>query len=150
MKKENLHLYTVMHLQKDHIDEVCADIKSQIQNGVATCPIFMFKLAPEGTPPVDRAKIFCDIYREYKTRLDKMGIKNGILVQCSIGHDYIIPEMLSLVIPAGLMGIIAVLILSVISARFVTFKYSKRFSSSSLPSLVSITSSSITMDLRFL
>ena len=93
MKKENLHLYTVMHLQKDHIDEVCADIKSQIQNGVATCPIFMFKLAPEGTPPVDRAKIFCDIYREYKTRLDKMGIKNGILVQCSIGHDYVIPEM---------------------------------------------------------
>ena len=54
MKK--LDLYTIMPLDTEHIDEICADIKEQVESGVATCVLFNMKLVPEGIPVVDKAR----------------------------------------------------------------------------------------------
>ena len=44
------HLYSIMPLDLDHVEELCADIKQQYEQGVATCVLFYCKLVPEGKP----------------------------------------------------------------------------------------------------
>ena len=90
MKK--LDLYTIMPLDTEHIDEICADICEQVKTGVSTCALFMMKLVPEGNPVFDKATEFCEKYKLFKEKLDKMGIKNGVLVQATIGHGWILSE----------------------------------------------------------
>lgn len=83
-----LDLYTIMALDTEHIDQICEDIKMQVENGIATCALFNMKLVPEGNPVVDKARNFCEKYKLFKEKLDRMGIKNGALVQASIGHGW--------------------------------------------------------------
>lgn len=64
----------------------CADIKNQHENNIASTPLFLTKLVPEGNPPADKAKMYCKKYMVFKEKLDKMNIKSGILVQRSMGH----------------------------------------------------------------
>ena len=45
-------VYTVMPLLLNHITEICDDIKKQIDEGIAECPLFIMKLDPHGNPPV--------------------------------------------------------------------------------------------------
>lgn len=88
-----LDLYSIMHLDKEHIDEICEDIKSQYQNGITTCALFCMTLVPEGNPVVNKAAEMCSVYDLYRKRLSPLGIPNGVLVQASIGHGWVLSEM---------------------------------------------------------
>lgn len=77
---------SVMPLDADRIDELCDDIVAQQRDGVSTHAMFMMTLAPEGTPPVNKAEYFCKIYDEFRIRLDKRGAKYGVLAQSTMGH----------------------------------------------------------------
>ncbi len=91
--KGKLHLYSIMALDEEHIDEICEDIKLQYEDGVASCPLFSCTLVPEGNPPKDKATELCNIYDKFKEKLDAMGIPSGILVQATIGHGWVLSEM---------------------------------------------------------
>ncbi len=90
-----LHNYSIMPLNVDYIDEICEDIKFQYENGVSSCPLFSMTLTPEDNPPVDKAKIFCEQYKLFKDKLDKMKVPSGVLVQATIGHGWVLGKMFS-------------------------------------------------------
>ncbi len=92
MLKRNLHLYSIMALATDHVDEICEDIRYQYENGITNCVLFRMTLVPEGTPPVDKAKALCERFDKFKVKLDAMGVPCGILVQATIGHGYVLSE----------------------------------------------------------
>lgn len=92
MKRDNLYLYSIMPLDTDHLDEICEDIRSQYENGVATCALFSMTLVPEGNPPVDKVGQLCAKYDLFRAKLKSMGIGCGVLVQASIGHGWILGE----------------------------------------------------------
>ena len=46
-----------MPLFVDHVDEICADIKRQIETGVSSMPLFSMTLVPVGTPVCDKAGV---------------------------------------------------------------------------------------------
>jgi len=88
-----MQLFTIMSLDLEHIDEICQDIKEQIETGVATMALFLFKLVPDGNPFIDKAAITCKNYDIFRDRLKEMGIECGVLVQCTIGHGYKLNQM---------------------------------------------------------
>ncbi len=77
---------SIMPLDGDHIEELCADAIEQQKNGVSTHAMFMMKFAPEGTPPVDKAAQYCELYDEFRARLERQNAKCGVLVQSTFGH----------------------------------------------------------------
>ncbi len=87
------HLYTIMPLDTEHVDEICEDIRWQYENGVADCALFMIKLVPEGDPVIDKAAIECEKYARFRDKLESMGLDCGVLVQCTIGHGYALNQM---------------------------------------------------------
>ena len=88
-----MHNYSIMPLDTDHLEEICEDIRTQYENGTATCALFMMTLVPEGNPPVDKVGILCEKYDLFRDRLAEMGLGSGILVQASIGHGWVLSEM---------------------------------------------------------
>jgi len=84
------HLYSIMNLDVTHIDEICEDIAYQYKNGVTNYALFKMTLVPEGTPPANKAEIYSDKYALFKEKLDKMGIPNGVLVQATMGHGWVL------------------------------------------------------------
>ncbi|MBE6584041.1 MAG: hypothetical protein E7649_03535 [Ruminococcaceae bacterium] len=78
--------YSIMSLDEGHIDEFCADIEYQIKNNIATAPLFSMTLTPEGDPVIDKAAMYCEVYKKYKAKLDEKGLPSGVLIQASIGH----------------------------------------------------------------
>ena len=88
-----MYNYSIMPLDTDHIDEICEDIREQYEKGIATCALFKMTLVPEGNPPVDKAKIFCEKYDLFSKRLSEMGLSCGILVQATIGHGWVLSEL---------------------------------------------------------
>lgn len=93
MDKNKLLTYSIMALDMEHFDEVCEDIKNQYNTGVSTCALFKMTLVPEGKIPVNKAEMFCEKYIKFKEALDKQGIPNGVLVQATIGHGWVLGEM---------------------------------------------------------
>ncbi len=89
---KELSSFSVTPLLTSHVDEICADIKRQIETGVSTMPIFSMTLVPVGTPVFDKAGAFVAKYAEFKRRLDRWGIPSGILVQATIGHGAKLPS----------------------------------------------------------
>jgi len=87
-KQIGQHHYSIMPLFADHVEELCQDIKQQIEQGITTLPLFCMTLVPEGNPPVDKVSELCRIYDMYRDRLAQMGLECGILVQASVGHGY--------------------------------------------------------------
>lgn len=83
-----MHNYTIMAMDEKHIDEICNDIQRQYAEGIADLALFMLKLVPEGDPVLPKAEILCEKYDLFRDRLASMGLKCGILVQCTIGHGY--------------------------------------------------------------
>ena len=83
MKLENL---SIMRLDAKHVDEICEDVIRQQKEGVSTIAMFMMYFAPEGTPAVPRAEIQCKVLDLYKEKLDKAGVRYGVLVQSTMGH----------------------------------------------------------------
>ena len=55
------HLYSIMRLDLDRVDEICADIQQQYEQSVATCALFYCKLVPEGKPLINKAEIFGEV-----------------------------------------------------------------------------------------
>ena len=88
-----MELFSIMSHDTDHIDEICEDIRHQYETGVTTMPLFWMTLVPEGNPPIKKAEMKCEQYKYFKEKLDKNGVPNGILVQASIGHGYLLDEM---------------------------------------------------------
>ena len=80
--------FTIMRLDEERMEEYCEDIVSQVKNGVATMPLFMMTLVPEGNPAIDKAGMLCRVYEKYKAKLDRMGVASGVLIQASIGHGW--------------------------------------------------------------
>lgn len=93
MKRTKLHSYTIMNLDIEHLEEICNDIKEQIENGVALCPLFSMTLVPEGNPVTNKVSIYCKKYKLFKSRLDEMGLPSGVLVQASVGHGWLLGDM---------------------------------------------------------
>ena len=88
MVSEQLHLYSIVSLNTDHLEEICQDIRFQYENGITTCPLFSMTLSPEGDPVTDKAAILAEKYRLFRCRLNELRVPSGILVQSSIGHGY--------------------------------------------------------------
>ena len=84
--------YSIMRLDEDHVEEYCLDICDQLARGIATMPLFLMTLTPEGDPVLDKAAHLSRIYRRYKARLDALGIPSGVLIQASIGHGWTLNE----------------------------------------------------------
>lgn len=80
--------FSIMPLDELHIDEICEDIKNQYEMGTATMALFCIRLVPEGDPLIPKAEQQCEVYAKFKAKLDAMGLKSGILVQCTLGHGY--------------------------------------------------------------
>ena len=80
--------YSIMRLDKDHVEEYCQDIKYQIESGISTMPLFAMTLTPEGDPAINKAALLCETYKKYKDRLDSLGLPSGVLIQASIGHGW--------------------------------------------------------------
>ena len=79
---------SIVSLNTDHIDEVCESIIQQHKDGVLTHAMFIMYFSPEGNPPINRAEQFCAKYDLFRERLDKAGVKHGVLLQSTIGHIY--------------------------------------------------------------
>lgn len=77
---------SMMPLDVEHVDEICADIIDQQARGISTHAMMMMYFTPEGTPPVDRAAQYCKKYDIFRERLDRAGAKYGVLVQSTLGH----------------------------------------------------------------
>lgn len=84
--------------------EICADIKSQCDSGVATYPLFMMTLVPEGDPPANKGEILCNKYARFREKLSAMGIPSGVLVQATIGHGWVLGQMFPYQKYVGLVG----------------------------------------------
>ena len=80
--------FSIMTLDEEHIDAYCEDIAYQVQNGIATMPLFMMSLTPEGDPVIDKAELCCRKYEKYKKKLDERGVPSGVLIQATIGHGW--------------------------------------------------------------
>lgn len=83
-----LYSYSIMRLDKEHINEYCDDIEKQVKTGVCSMPLFCMTLTPEGDPAINKAKMLSDDYREYRKTLSSRGIPSGALIQASIGHGW--------------------------------------------------------------
>ena len=84
MKLQN---YSIMPLFVEKIDEICRDVERQVKERIASVPLFEMVLVPVGTPPRKEAEYLCEKYDLFRDRLEKKGIRTGILVQASLGHD---------------------------------------------------------------
>ncbi|MBR2950377.1 MAG: hypothetical protein IKC46_10995 [Lachnospiraceae bacterium] len=93
MTENKMLLYSIMGLDIDHADEICADICAQVERGVSTCPLFCMTLVPEGDPVVDKVGPMCEKYMIFRDKLHAMGIPNGVLVQASIGHGWVLSKL---------------------------------------------------------
>ena len=77
---------SIMPMDTDHIDEVCDDIIEQEKSGAFSHAMMIMYFTPEGTPPAEKAKIQCEKFDKFRSRLDKAGAKYGVLVQSTMGH----------------------------------------------------------------
>jgi len=93
MTENKMLLYSIMGLDIDHAGEICADICAQVERGVSTCPLFCMTLVPEGDPVVDKVGPMCEKYMIFRDKLHAMGIPNGVLVQASIGHGWVLSKL---------------------------------------------------------
>jgi len=81
-------LYSIMHADLDHLEEICQDVKRQYEQGISNCALFMVRLVPEDDPVIDKATLFARRYIPFRDRLAQMGLTCGILVQDTLNHGY--------------------------------------------------------------
>ena len=91
--EKKLYSYSIMDLDLNHIDEICADIKRQYEEGIADCVLFEMTLVPEGNPPSDKVGKLCKKFKIFQERLAKENLTCGVLVQASVGHGWVLGEM---------------------------------------------------------
>ncbi|MBQ7923456.1 MAG: hypothetical protein IJ325_12940 [Clostridia bacterium] len=83
-----MYLYSINRLLSENFDEIVQDVREQVEQGVATVPLFHMSLVPEGNPVYDKASHMCELYGRFRDALKPYGINPGILVQSSLGHGY--------------------------------------------------------------
>lgn len=83
-----LRNYSINPMGEDHFEERVKDIADQVKSGVATLPLMMMILAPEGNPIWDKATKHAHLYAKYRDALLAEGVEIGILIQASLGHGY--------------------------------------------------------------
>ncbi len=83
-----MYTYSIVPLAENCFEDVCADIKDQYERGISTMPLFKMVLVPEGTPVWNKAEKQCKLYARYRDALEPLGVKTGVLIQASLGHDY--------------------------------------------------------------
>lgn len=88
-----MKIYSIIPLNVNYVDEICEDIKEQYEKNVASVALFSMPLVPEGNPVINKAELALKKYDLFRDRLSEMGLKCGILVQCTIGHGYPLNEM---------------------------------------------------------
>ena len=81
-----MYTYSIMPLDVEHLDEICEDVKYQYEKNIATCPLFIMYLHPEGNPPIEKVTAQCEKYKLFREKLDKMGVPSGVLIQSAMGH----------------------------------------------------------------
>ena len=81
-------IFSIVKPDLEHMEEVLEDIRLQLEQGIATMPLFYLAMVPEGTPPANKAAAFAAEFLPIRKRLAEMGLPAGILVQCTIGHGY--------------------------------------------------------------
>lgn len=84
--------YTIIRLDTNHIDEIVRDAEMQYKSGIAESVLFSMTLVPCGNPPSDKATEMCEKYKLFRKELSAKGVKNGVLIQASIGHGWILGE----------------------------------------------------------
>ncbi|MBR2870844.1 MAG: hypothetical protein IKB98_05680 [Clostridia bacterium] len=84
---------SIMPLNTDNLEQISKDVIEQQRTGVSTHAMFMMYFSPEGTPPIDRAEIYCKKYEAFKDRLKDENVKTGVLVQSTLGHITVPPIM---------------------------------------------------------
>ena len=82
-----LYNFSVTPLLEDHFEERCKDIVDLVKTNVITMPLFSMMLFPEGIPVSDKVTDRVKLYAKYRDELELHGVKCGILVQASMGHD---------------------------------------------------------------
>ncbi len=72
-------------------DEVCQDLDRMFRQGIISEAAFMFKINPEGSPPVDKIAIFAPKFRAMCDTLRAINpaIPAGILLQSTMGHGWV-------------------------------------------------------------
>ena len=63
-----MKLYSIMPIFPEHIDEICEDVISHYENGIATEALFKVVLTPEGDPVIDKAAIMVADFRKFKKK----------------------------------------------------------------------------------
>ncbi len=92
--ESSLYSYSIMRLNvpSDQILTVCEDIKQQYLLGISSCPLFSMSLVPEGKTPLNKVDKTIAQYKKFKDILDQMQIPNGVLIQSSLGHGWVLGE----------------------------------------------------------
>ncbi|MDD4539459.1 MAG: hypothetical protein PHT80_10635, partial [Lentisphaeria bacterium] len=72
-------------------DAVCQDLDRMFRQGIISEAAFMFKINPEGSPPVDKIAIFAPKFRTMRDALRAVNpaIPAGILLQSTMGHGWV-------------------------------------------------------------
>ena len=81
------HIYSVMPLLKDHLDELAADAIDQYKRGITSCPLFIMYLQPEGNPVWDKAEQPCRNYAYVRDILKKKSQKKHIIKVLYVRHN---------------------------------------------------------------
>ena len=51
-------IFSIVKPDLEHMEEVLEDIRLQLEQGIATMPLFYLAMVPEGTPPANKAAAF--------------------------------------------------------------------------------------------
>ncbi len=90
-----MYSYSIMPLDTDHLIELCDDVASQYQTGVADLALFAMRMEPVGRPMSNIVDSFIQKYTLFRDELQKRGLECGILVQATIGHGTPLGDVLT-------------------------------------------------------
>ncbi len=87
--KPSMRLMNITPMFLEHKEEICRDLERMYRAGIATEAAFMFKINPEGNPPVDKIALFRESFLAMRDELHKhCDMPVGILLQSTLGHGW--------------------------------------------------------------
>jgi len=87
--QSSMRLMNITPMFLEHKEEICRDLERMYREGIASEAAFMFKINPEGNPPVDKIALFRDSFLAMRGELQKhCDMPVGILLQSTIGHGW--------------------------------------------------------------
>ena len=64
-KETDMFNFSIMRLDEGNLEAFCQDIVYQVTHGIATMPLFIMTLTPEGDPAIDKADMLCRVYEKW-------------------------------------------------------------------------------------